>query len=250
WHLLLDAARGLRRCLRRLDGREGILVRGALREAALVAVDRRLRVRLSRSVAAARPGRLLQRALLRARRRDRRRALAVPRERAGLRLRDRARPARLLLDALAQDLCLRRRHRQARVDLPRREVLADRLGREVRLSRRVHEPVCDGASMRYAVTGAAGFIGSHLAEALAAAGHDVLGIDCLTDYYDREIKEDNARGLELQRLDLADDTLDLSGFDGVFHLACQPGIRSFGDVFPAYVRNNVVASQRLFEAAA
>ena len=103
--------------------------------------------------------------------------------------------------------------------------------------------------MRYAVTGAAGFIGSHLAEALAAVGHEVVGIDCFTDYYDPQLKEENTRGLEVLRLDLAEDTLDLAGFDGVFHLAGQPGVRSFGDVFPHYLRNNVLASQRVFEAA-
>jgi len=104
--------------------------------------------------------------------------------------------------------------------------------------------------VKFAVTGAAGFIGSHLAEALAAAGHDVVGIDCFTDYYDRELKEENARGLDLRRIDLAEDPIDLDGVDGVFHLAAQPGVRSFGDVFPVYLRNNVLASQRLFEAAA
>ena len=104
--------------------------------------------------------------------------------------------------------------------------------------------------MRYVVTGAAGFIGSHLAEALAAAGHEVVGIDCFTDYYDVALKEENARGLDVRRLDLAGDTIELAGFDGVFHLAAQPGVRSFGDVFPLYLRRNVLASQRLFEAAA
>jgi UDP-glucuronate 4-epimerase len=87
--------------------------------------------------------------------------------------------------------------------------------------------------MRYAVTGAAGFIGSHLAEALTSAGHEVVGFDCFTDYYDQALKEENA-----------------SGLDGVFHLAGQPGVRSFGDVFPLYLRRNVLASQRVFEAAA
>jgi nucleoside-diphosphate-sugar epimerase len=103
--------------------------------------------------------------------------------------------------------------------------------------------------VRYAVTGAAGFVGSHLADALVAAGHEVVGIDSYSDSYDRELKEENARGLDVLRLDLAEDAIDLSGFDGVFHLAGQPGVRSFGDVFPLYVRNNVLASQRLFEAA-
>jgi UDP-glucuronate 4-epimerase len=103
---------------------------------------------------------------------------------------------------------------------------------------------------RYAVTGAAGFIGSHLAEALVAAGHDVVGIDCFTDYYDPALKEENARSLDVQRLDLAADELDFGGLDGVFHLAGQPGVRSFGDVFELYLRRNVLASQRVFEAAA
>ena len=104
--------------------------------------------------------------------------------------------------------------------------------------------------MRYAVTGAAGFIGSHLAEALHAAGHEVVGIDCFTDYYDPALKEENARGLDVRRVDLAEDGLDFTGLDGVFHLAGQPGVRSFGDVFPLYLRRNVLASQRVFEAAA
>jgi UDP-glucuronate 4-epimerase len=104
--------------------------------------------------------------------------------------------------------------------------------------------------MRYVVTGAAGFIGSHLAERLLEDGHEVVGLDCFTDYYDPALKEENARGLDVRRVDLAEDELDLSGFDGVFHLAGQPGVRSFGDVFPLYLRRNVHASQRLFEAAA
>jgi UDP-glucuronate 4-epimerase len=103
---------------------------------------------------------------------------------------------------------------------------------------------------RYAVTGAAGFIGSHLADALVAAGHDVVAIDCFTDYYDAALKEENARAHDVQRIDLAADELDFTGLDGVFHLAGQPGVRSFGDVFERYLRRNVLASQRVFEAAA
>jgi UDP-glucuronate 4-epimerase len=104
--------------------------------------------------------------------------------------------------------------------------------------------------VRYAVTGAAGFIGSHLSEALLATGHQVVGIDCFTDYYDRSVKEENARRIDVRRLDLAEDPLEFSPFDGVFHLAGQPGVRSFGDVFPSYLRRNVHASQRVFETAA
>ena len=103
--------------------------------------------------------------------------------------------------------------------------------------------------MRYVVTGAAGFIGSHLLRALLERGHDATGWDAFTDYYDPALKEENASGLPVERVDLVDDSLELEGVDGVFHLAGQPGVRSFGSVFPTYVRQNVVASQRLFEAA-
>jgi UDP-glucuronate 4-epimerase len=104
--------------------------------------------------------------------------------------------------------------------------------------------------VRFLVTGAAGFIGSHLAERLLADGHDVVGLDCFTDYYDPVLKEENARDLDVRRVDLAADPLDFTGFDGVFHLAGQPGVRSFGDVFPLYLRHNVLATQRVLEAAA
>jgi UDP-glucuronate 4-epimerase len=104
--------------------------------------------------------------------------------------------------------------------------------------------------MRYVVTGAAGFIGSHLTEALLADGHDVVAVDSFTDYYDTVLKEDNARDFEVSRLDLAEDELALDGFDGMFHLAGQPGVRSFGTVFDDYLRRNVLATQRVFESAA
>jgi UDP-glucuronate 4-epimerase len=104
--------------------------------------------------------------------------------------------------------------------------------------------------MRYVVTGAAGFIGSQLADTLVRAGHEVVGVDCFTDYYDVAEKEENARGLDVRRLDLAEEPLDLDGVDGVFHLAGQPGVRSFGDVFPLYVRRNLLATHRVLEAAA
>jgi UDP-glucuronate 4-epimerase len=104
--------------------------------------------------------------------------------------------------------------------------------------------------MRYVVTGAAGFIGSQLAEKLLQGGHEVIAVDCFTDYYDPALKEENAAGLDVARLDLAEEDLDLAGVDGVFHLAGQPGVRSFGDVFEEYVRRNLLASRRVFEAAA
>jgi nucleoside-diphosphate-sugar epimerase len=104
--------------------------------------------------------------------------------------------------------------------------------------------------MKYVVTGAAGFIGSHLTEALLSRGHEVRAVDCFTDYYDAALKEQNAAGLDVTRLDLADEDLDLAGVDGVFHLAGQPGMRSFGEVFEDYVTRNLLASRRVFETAA
>ena len=107
--------------------------------------------------------------------------------------------------------------------------------------------------MKYVVTGAAGFIGSHLAETLLDRGHDVVAVDSFTDYYDPGLKEENARELDVLRTDLADDPLEelLGGADGVFHLAGQAGVRaSFGRDFDLYVRRNVIATQRVFEACA
>ena len=107
--------------------------------------------------------------------------------------------------------------------------------------------------MKYLVTGAAGFIGSHLAESLVAAGHDVLGVDSFTDYYDPARKRENAAALDVVEADLVTASLDLllDGVDAVFHLAGQPGVRaSFGPDFEHYVQRNVHASGRLFETAA
>jgi UDP-glucuronate 4-epimerase len=111
---------------------------------------------------------------------------------------------------------------------------------------------------RYLITGAAGFLGSHLAEAVLDSGSEVVGIDSFTDYYARDRKETNVArarvrtGFSLLELDLAD--ADLTGLvaevDGVFHLAAQPGVRgSWGDTFAVYVRDNILATQRLLEAA-
>ena len=98
-----------------------------------------------------------------------------------------------------------------------------------------------------------GFIGSHLAEALVAEGHDVVGIDSFNDYYDPARKRANADGSSVVEADLLDADLDglLADVDAVFHLAGQPGVRSsFGPGFELYVARNVHASGRLFEAAA
>ena len=107
--------------------------------------------------------------------------------------------------------------------------------------------------MKYVVTGAAGFIGSHLAEVLQREGHEVLCVDSFTDYYERSRKERNAAGLDVLEADLTSALLEpiLAGADGVFHLAGQPGVRaSWGESFQLYLDRNVRATQRVFEAAA
>ncbi len=103
---------------------------------------------------------------------------------------------------------------------------------------------------RYVVTGAAGFIGSHLTEALLARGDEVRAVDAFTDYYDPALKEENARAFDVERLDLAAEELALDRVDGVFHLAAQPGVRPSFDNFDVYLRRNVLATQRVLEASA
>jgi nucleoside-diphosphate-sugar epimerase len=103
------------------------------------------------------------------------------------------------------------------------------------------------------VTGSAGFIGSHLAERLVALGHTVRGLDCLTDYYARTLKELNVdeltrQGVTFLPLDLAEDDLTpaLEGVDLIYHSAAQPGLSSTS-TFDTYVRNNIRATYRLLE---
>lgn len=113
--------------------------------------------------------------------------------------------------------------------------------------------------MKALVTGAAGFIGSTLAEHLLDEGADVVGIDCFTDYYARSLKEANVAPLRAHprftfvEAALQDADLDavLDGVTHVFHLAAQAGVRkSWGSQFDLYVVNNIGATQHLLEGCA
>lgn len=106
--------------------------------------------------------------------------------------------------------------------------------------------------MKILVTGAAGFIGSHTAERLQAMGHEVIGWDNFSNYYDVALKEHTAKALEAQgvimhRVDLVKDDLRAIWPEGVayiFHFAAQPGI-SQSSTFEAYLDNNFVGTQRI-----
>ena len=110
--------------------------------------------------------------------------------------------------------------------------------------------------MRCLVTGAAGFIGSHLCERLLAEGHSVAGIDCFTDYYPRTVKERNLAAFgthpqfSFHELDLSREVPAkvVAGAEWIFHLAAMPGLtRSWLD-FDLYNRHNLTATHRLLEA--
>lgn len=110
-------------------------------------------------------------------------------------------------------------------------------------------------SPRLLVTGAAGFIGSHVAEALIAAGHEVIGVDNFDPFYARAIKEKNlerlrqAPAFRLIEADLARDPVPCDGVSAVLHLAAKAGVRPSVEQPGAYMEANVTATARLFDAA-
>jgi nucleoside-diphosphate-sugar epimerase len=111
--------------------------------------------------------------------------------------------------------------------------------------------------MRCLVTGAAGFIGSHLCERLLQAGHDVVGLDAFIRYYPRSIKEANLAAARLHRhftfhdADLRSDPLNdiLKDVEVIFHLAAMPGLPKSWTEFDLYQTCNIAATQRLLKTA-
>ena len=108
------------------------------------------------------------------------------------------------------------------------------------------------------ITGAAGFIGSHLSEQLLELGENVVGIDNFDSWYDPKVKESNiSSAMEHDSFSIFDEnilSMDLSEIlepgDVIYHLAARPGVQdSWGSGFAASVENNVLATQKIFEAA-
>ena len=107
------------------------------------------------------------------------------------------------------------------------------------------------------VTGAAGFIGSHICERLLKENYEVTGLDCFTDYYPKTIKKNNLRSLNKEKkftfLEANILNIDLkrrlAGTDYLFHFAAQAGVRaSWGQDFKVYTDNNITAVQHILEA--
>ena len=108
--------------------------------------------------------------------------------------------------------------------------------------------------MKHLITGVAGFIGSNLAKKLVSEGEEVIGVDCFTDYYPRELKEKNIQPMqgkdnfEFIEADLLKFDLDnlLNDVNYIYHQAAQAGVRSsWGEDFEIYNQNNILLTQKV-----
>ena len=110
--------------------------------------------------------------------------------------------------------------------------------------------------MKILITGIAGFIGSHTAERLRELGHEIVGVDNFSDYYDLNLKTLNAtaveaKGISIINFDLRNENLSEvlpTDINYIFHFAAQPGI-SISSTFEDYFSNNIIATKNLIEYA-
>jgi UDP-glucuronate 4-epimerase len=112
--------------------------------------------------------------------------------------------------------------------------------------------------MRWLITGSAGFIGFHLAKRVLELGHDVLGIDGMTPYYDVKLKEDRhaqlspfdkfrARRMMLDDVEALGTTAESFAPDLVVHLAAQAGVRYSQEQPRSYITSNIVGTFNVLE---
>ncbi|GAB5428284.1 MAG: NAD-dependent epimerase [Devosia indica] len=113
--------------------------------------------------------------------------------------------------------------------------------------------------MKVLVTGAAGFIGFHLSRKLIAQGHEVIGLDALTNYYDPALKQTRLDILleqpafrfgkiDLTQMDALEDFVGAAGAEIVYHLGAQPGVRYSIENPASYIQSNIVGTANLLEA--
>ncbi len=109
--------------------------------------------------------------------------------------------------------------------------------------------------MKILITGSAGFIGFHLANYLMEKGHEVVGLDSMNSYYDRELKRHrnkillNNKSYKFLQIDLSDNDIEIneSKFDIVIHLAAQAGVRYSIENPKAYVDSNILGFYNVLE---